>query len=50
MIYHIAAAMDLLPLLDPIRLIGNWISFLEKRLLGTQSRKKEGECCLYLQF
>lgn len=68
MIYHIAAMlagflMDLLLgdpywLPHPIRLIGNWISFLEKRLLGSKteeniphrSRKKEGECCLYLQF
>ena len=68
MIYHIAAMlagflMDLLLgdpywLPHPIRLIGNWISFLEKRLLGskteekhtTPEQKKEGECCLYLQF
>ena len=47
MIYHIAAMlagflMDLLLgdpywLPHPIRLIGNWISFLEKRLLGSKT-------------
>lgn len=50
MIYHIAAMlagflMDLLfgdPywLPHPIRLIGNWISFLEKRLLGSKTEEK----------
>ena len=60
MIYHIASMlagflMDLLLgdpywLPHPIRLIGNWISFLEKRLLPHRSRNKGGECCLYLQF
>ena len=49
MIYHIAAMlagflMDLLfgdPYLlpHPIRLIGKWISFLEKRLLGSQTEE-----------
>lgn len=68
MIYHIASMlagflMDLLLgdpywLPHPIRLIGNWISFLEKRLSAAKqkkniphrSRNKGGECCLYLQF
>ena len=50
MIYHIAAMlvgflMDLLLgdpywLPHPIRLIGNWISFLEKRLLGSKTEEK----------
>ena len=50
MIYHIASMlagflMDLLLgdpywLPHPIRLIGNWISFLEKRLLGSKTEEK----------
>ena len=50
MIYHIASMlagflMDLLLgdpywLAHPIRLIGNWISFLEKRLLGSKTEEK----------
>ena len=50
MIYHIASMlagflMDLLLgdpywLPHPIRLIGNWISFLEKRLLGIKTEEK----------
>lgn len=50
MIYHIATMlakflMDLLLgdpywLPHPIRLIGNWISFLEKRLLGSKTEEK----------
>ena len=49
MIYHIASMlagflMDLLLgdpywLPHPIRLIGNWISFLEKRLLGSKTEE-----------
>ena len=51
MIYHIASMLagfltgsccldtaDWLP--HPIRLIGNWISFLEKRLLGSKTEEK----------
>ena len=50
MIYHIVSMlagflMDLLLgdpywLPHPIRLIGNWISFLEKRLLGSKTEEK----------
>ena len=68
MIYHIAAMlvgflMDLLLgdpywLPHPIRLIGNWISFLEKRLLGSKteeniphrSRKKKGNAACTCSF
>ena len=60
MIYHIASMlagflMDLLLgdpywLPHPIRLIGNWISFLEKRLLGSKTEEKQGINPVFLFF